>query len=213
MGLIDRIKKPIGGVLAVAFIITAYSMASADDCQEAKRRARQPQAAAQETQKEVAELPRSEEPERIYYDVSLTEDLQDIIIETAGKSGVDPVLVLAIIEKESGYNPNASGDNGKSQGLMQIWRSAHEKRMKKLGVANLYDPRDNVIVGIDILAEKLEKYEDAEKALIAYNAGDAGAKKHYFSKGIYSSSYSRAVLKIAEEIQTKRKTARRRPIE
>lgn len=203
MGLIDRIKKPIGGVLAVAFIITAYSMASADDCQEAKRRAQQPQTVVQETQKEVAELPRPEEPERTYYDVPLTEELQDIIIDAAESCGVDPVLVLAVIEKESGYNPDASGDNGKSQGLMQIWRSAHKKRMKKLGAVNLYDPRDNVLVGIDILAEKLEKYEDAEKALIAYNAGDAGAKKHYFSKGIYSSSYSRAVLKIAENIQTK----------
>lgn len=203
LGLIDRIKKPIGGVLAVAFIITAYSMASADDWQEAKRRAGQPPIVAQETQKEAAELPRSEEPERTYYDVPLTEDLQDIIIDVSDKRGVDPALVLAVIEKESAYNPDASGDNGKSQGLMQIWRSAHEKRMKKLGVANLYDPRDNVIVGIDILAEKLEKYEDAEKALIAYNAGDAGAKKHYFSKGIYSSSYSRAVIEIAENIQTK----------
>ena len=191
MGLIDRIKKPIGGVLAVAFIITAYSMASADDYQEAQRRARP-----------AAEI-QAEEPKRTYYDVPLTEDLQDIIIDVSEKRGVDPALVLAVIEKESGYNPDASGDNGKSQGLMQIWRNAHKKRMKKLGVANLYDPRDNVLVGIDILAEKLEKYEDEEKALIAYNAGDAGAKKHYFSKGIYSDSYSRAVLKIAEEIQTK----------
>lgn len=191
MGLIDRIKKPIGGVLAVAFIITAYSMASADDYQEAKRRARP-----------AAEI-QAEEPKRTYYDVPLTEDLQDIIIDVSEKRGVDPALVLAVIEKESGYNPDASGDNGKSQGLMQIWRNAHKKRMKKLGVANLYDPRDNVLVGIDILAEKLEKYENTEKALIAYNAGDAGAKKHFFSKGIYSSSYSRAVLKIAEEIQTK----------
>ena len=119
------------------------------------------------------------------------------------RAGVDPALVLAIIEKESGYNPDSAGDNGRSQGLMQIWRSFHEKRMEKLGAANLYDPRDNVIVGIDILAEKLDKYEDVEKALIAYNAGDAGAKKHYFSKGIYSNGYSRAVLKIAEEIRTK----------
>ena len=39
LGLIDRVKKPIGGVLAVAFIITTYSLASADDYQEAKRRA------------------------------------------------------------------------------------------------------------------------------------------------------------------------------
>lgn len=200
MGLIDRIKKPIGGVLAVAFIITAYSMASADDYQEAQRRT---EPAAEIQAEEPEEPPKTEEPKRTYYDVPLTKDLQDIIIDTAGGRGVDPALVLAVIEKESGYNPDASGDNGRSQGLMQIWRSAHEKRMKKLGAVNLYDPRDNVLVGIDILAEKLEKYEDAEKALIAYNAGDAGAKKHYFSKGIYSSGYSRAVLKIAEEIQTK----------
>ena len=200
LGLIDRIKKPIGGVMAVAFIITAYSMASADDYQEAKRRA-EPATVTQAEEPAAPEVPK--EPERTYYDVPLTEDLQDVIIDTAGGRGVDPALVLAVIEKESGYNPDASGDNGRSQGLMQIWRSFHEKRMEKLGAANLYDPRDNVIVGIDILAEKLDKYEDIEKALIAYNAGDAGAKKHYFSKGIYSNRYSRAVLKIAEEIRTK----------
>lgn len=200
MGLIDRIKKPIGGVLAVAFIITAYSMASADDYQEAKRRA-EPATVTQAEEPAAPEVPK--EPERTYYDVPLTEELQDVIIDTASGRGVDPELVLAVIEKESGYNPDASGDNGRSQGLMQIWRSFHEKRMEKLGAVNLYDPKDNVLVGIDILAEKLDKYEDVEKALIAYNAGDAGAKKHYFSKGIYSSSYSRAVMEIAEKIRTK----------
>ena len=203
LGLIDRIKKPIGGVLVVAFIITTYSMASADDYYEAQRRAQPATVMQAEEPSELEEPAAPEEPERTYYDVPLSKGLQDIIIETAGGLGVDPALVIAVIEKESGYNPDASGDNGRSQGLMQIWRSFHEKRMEKLGAVNLYDPRDNVIVGIDILAEKLEKYEDAEKALIAYNAGDAGAKKHYFSKGIYSSSYSRAVLKIAEEIRTK----------
>lgn len=203
LGLIDQIKKPIGGVMAVAFIITAYSMASADDYQEAKRRAEPAAVTKAEEPSELEEPAALEEPKRTYYDVPLTKDLQDIIIDASEKRDVDPALVLAVIEKESGYNPDASGDNGRSQGLMQIWRSLHEKKMKKLGVANLYDPRDNVLVGIDILAEKLEKYEDAEKALIAYNAGDAGAKKHYFSKGIYSSSYSRAVLKIAEKIRTK----------
>ena len=200
LGLIDRTKKPIGDVLAVAFIITTYSLASADDYQEAKRRA-EPATVTQAEEPAAPEVPK--EPERTYYDVPLTEELQDVIIDTASGRGVDPELVLAVIEKESGYNPDASGDNGRSQGLMQIWRSFHEKRMEKLGAANLYDPKDNVLVGIDILAEKLDKYEDVEKALIAYNAGDAGAKKHYFSKGIYSSSYSRAVMEIAEKIRTK----------
>lgn len=193
LGAIDKIKKPAGGILAVIIIIGGYSLASADDYKEAQLRARPV----------VMELEEPAEPERTYYDVPLTEDLQDIIIDISEKRGVDPALVLAVIEKESGYDPAAAGDNGRSQGLMQIWRSAHEKRMEKLGVVNLYDPKDNILVGIDILAEKLDKYEDTEKALIAYNAGDAGAKKHYFSKGIYSNGYSQAVLKIAEEIQTK----------
>ena len=193
LGAIDKIKKPAGGILAVIIIIGGYSLASADDYKEAQIRARPV----------VMELEEPAEPERTYYDVPLTEDLQDIIIDISEKRGVDPALVIAVIEKESGYNPDAFGDNGRSQGLMQIWRSFHEQRMEKLGAVNLYDPRDNVIVGIDILAEKLEKYEDAEKALIAYNAGDAGAKKHYFSKGVYSNSYSRAVMEIAEKIRTK----------
>ena len=193
LGAIDKIKKPAGGILAVIIIIGGYSLASADDYKEAQIRARPV----------VMELEEPAEPERTYYDVPLTEDLQDIIIDISEKRGVDPALVIAVIEKESGYKPDASGDNGRSQGLMQIWRSFHEQRMEKLGAVNLYDPRDNVIVGIDILAEKLEKYEDAEKALIAYNAGDAGAKKHYFSKGVYSNSYSRAVMEIAEKIRTK----------
>ena len=193
LGAIDKIKKPAGGILAVIIIIVGYSLASADDYKEAQLRARPV----------VMELEEPAEPERTYYDVPLTEDLQDIIIDISEKRGVDPALVIAVIEKESGYKPDASGDNGRSQGLMQIWRSFHEQRMEKLGAVNLYDPRDNVIVGIDILAEKLEKYEDAEKALIAYNAGDAGAKKHYFSKGVYSNSYSRAVMEIAEKIRTK----------
>lgn len=194
LGLIDKLKRPMGGILAVAFFITAYSIASADDYKEAIKR--QELAA----QPKVEEL---EEPERIYYNVPLTEGLQDVVIETAEERGVDPILIFAVIEKESGYNPDASGDNGNSQGLMQIWRSFHEKRMEKLGTVNLYDAKDNIITGIDILAEKLETYQDIEKALIAYNAGDAGAKKMYFSKGIYSNSYSRAVLKIAEEIKEK----------
>lgn len=196
LGIIDKFKKPAGGILAVVIIIGGYSLASADDYKEAQLRARP-------VVMELEEPEEPAEPEREYYDVPLTEELQNIIIDISAERAVDPALVLAVIEKESGYNPDAAGDGGKSQGLMQIWQSAHEKRMEKLGAVNLYDPYDNVIVGVDILAEKLNSYGDVEKALIAYNAGDAGAKKLYFSKGIYSNSYSQAVMEIAESIRTK----------
>ena len=197
LGIIDKLKKEAGTILAVIIIVGGYSLASAYDYEEA-------QLCAQLT---VMEDPTEQEeqakPNRTYYDVPLTKEQQDIIINIAERYEVDPALVLAVIEKESGYNPDATGDAGQSQGLMQVWRSAHEKRMEKLGAANLYDPYDNVIVGIDILAEKLASYKDVEKALIAYNAGDAGAKKLYFSKGIYSNSYSQAVMEIAERIRAK----------
>lgn len=120
LGAIDKIKKPAGGILAVIIIIGGYSLASADDYKEAQLRARPV----------VMELEEPAEPERTYYDVPLTEDLQDIIIDISEKRGVDPALVIAVIEKESGYKPDASGDNGRSQGLMQIWRSFHEQRME-----------------------------------------------------------------------------------
>ena len=129
LGLIDRIKKPIGGVLAVAFIITTYSLASADDYQEAKRRA-EPATVTQAEEPAAPEVPK--EPERTYYAVPLTEDLQDVIIDTAGGRGVDPALVLAVIEKESGYNPDASGEKPRPDADLAILsRKANGKARRR----------------------------------------------------------------------------------
>ena len=74
--------------------------------------------------------------------------------------------------------------------------------MDKLGVDDLLDPYQNVSVGIDFLAELIKKYDgNVEKALVAYNMGASGAYKNCFSKGVYSSKYSRAVLAKAESLQ------------
>ena len=63
---------------------------------------------------------------------------------------------------------------------MQIQEMWHKKRMKKLGVDSLMTAKGNIRVGIDILSEKIDKYDDLGKALTAYNAGDGGAYKYYF---------------------------------
>lgn len=198
--------KPLGCLLLVAMFVAIYSLASADAMEDERI-----SAAADTENKEayITELEMTsykEEPEdttveSTYYDVDLTDDLQDYIFDLCNEYGVDEKIVIAVIEKESGYNPDATADNGNSQGLMQIWKSCHKDRMKNLGVDNLYNPQDNIAVGIDVLAEKLGKYQDTEMALIAYNTGDAGAYENYFSKGIYSNSYSQAVLAIAGSLQ------------
>lgn len=144
----------------------------------------------------IDELP---EPET--WDVPLEHDLQLFIADLCEEVNIDPELVLAMIEQESQWNPEAVGDGGRSLGLLQIQPRWHSARMDKLGCDDLLDPYQNVLVGIDILAEKMAKYDTIGEALTAYNAGDYGAYVHYFSKGIYANDYAKEVLARAEELK------------
>lgn len=140
-----------------------------------------------------------------YYDVPLSHELQEYIIDVCAEypseiNGVHLELVLAMIEKESSYNHNSIGDNGEAFGLMQVQPKWHQARMAKFGVTDLLDPYQNVRVGIDYLAECLGKYETLDEALTVYNAGPTGAEKLYFSKGTLCSPYASDVLDNWREI-------------
>ena len=103
----------------------------------------------------------------------------EMIDDIAVRSGVDPNIVKAIIVEESGGNPNAVGDNGESIGLMQIQPKHHQKRMEELGIVNLYDPQENVILGCAILSDLYDKYGNYEDALSVYNSGNTEDGKAY----------------------------------
>ena len=75
--------------------------------------------------------------------------------------------------------------------------------MKRLGCTDLLDPYENVTVGVDILAEKLERYGDTEKALMVYNAGSTGAKNNWFQYGIYTNGYSQTVLSYMDAFEVR----------
>ncbi len=99
-------------------------------------------------------------------------------------------MVLAVIERESDFDPELVGDNGKSWGLMQIYNSQHIKRCVDLGAWNLLDPKMNVRVGINYLSELLSCGHGMEWALSWYN-GHGGEP----------CEYAESVLKRAEEIK------------
>lgn len=132
-----------------------------------------------------------------YYDVPLSDEVQEAIFDECAKHGIDPTIIFGMCFRESCFNANAIGDNGHAFGLMQIQERYHADRMARLGVRDLLDPAQNVTVGIDFMAELIEKYGDVEKALVCYNYGEYGAKVHCFDKGIASTAYSRAVLEYA----------------
>ena len=136
------------------------------------------------------------------FDVPLEDELQLHILTECEKYGIDPAIITAMAFKESRYQADAIGDNGKSFGLLQIQQRYQEERMAKLGCSDLLDPYENVTVAVDILAEMLNHYDgNIEMAITAYNMGMTGAYKNCFSKGVYSSKYCNAVMEKAEELR------------
>ena len=136
---------------------------------------------------------------RIYYDIPLDEDLQDYILEVCHDYGVNHLIVLGMIEKESTFGPNVIGDNGEAFGLMQVQPKWHQERMGRLGVTDILDPYQNVLVGVDYFAEMLSYDRGIAWALMAYNGGATYANELIDEGAI--SSYVTDVLDNAGRIR------------
>ena len=138
------------------------------------------------------------EPEIDIYPVDLDADLQRYIIETCKEYMINPSIIIAMCFYESSFNADAVGDNGEGMGLMGINPRWCWPEMEKLNCPDMRDPYQNVTVGIDILAQKMAKYDgNPEMALMSYNAGDAGAHRLWFDKGIYSTTYSSNIMNMS----------------
>ena len=140
-------------------------------------------------------------PEIDIYPVNLDANLQKYIVETCEEYTINPSIIIAMCFYESSFNADAIGDNGAGMGLMGINPRWCWPEMEKLNCPDMRDPYQNVTVGIDIFAQKLTKYDwNTEMALMAYNAGDAGAHRLWFNKGIYSTTYSSNIMNMAWDL-------------
>ena len=72
--------------------------------------------------------------------------------------GIPAEWILATIVVESCGNAQASGDQGRSYGLMQVNATAHASRLArhKLTASDLYDPNANIMIGTEILRELVD---------------------------------------------------------
>jgi hypothetical protein len=96
-----------------------------------------------------------------------------IVDEAARKHKVDPDLVHSVIKVESNYNPYAISPKG-AEGLMQLIPST----AKRFGVANSFDPSQNIEAGVKYLRYLQDLFGDDRLALAAYNAGEGAVMKY-----------------------------------
>jgi len=132
------------------------------------------------------------------------ENLNSMIDQIAGEHGVEAPLVHSVIKAESNYSATAVSPKG-AQGIMQLIPST----ARRFGVANTFDPKENIQGGVRYLKFLLDYYGgDYPKTIAAYNAGEASVDKY---KGIppfaETRRYVSQVAKNLKAAREKRKPA------
>jgi len=102
-----------------------------------------------------------------------TEQWVPAIEKHAAHYGVDPAVVRAVMQAESGGFERSVSPKG-AMGLMQLMPSTAEQ----LGVSDPFDPDENIRGGVAYLGDMLQRFGDLPRALAAYNAGPGAVESH-----------------------------------
>lgn len=103
-----------------------------------------------------------------------TPDIENLIARYATQNGLQPELVRAVIQQESGGNSRSVSAAG-AKGLMQLM----PETAQGYGVTDPFDPEQNVSAGTRHLAGLLREFKgDIPQALAAYNAGSPAVRKY-----------------------------------
>ncbi|MGB3288690.1 MAG: transglycosylase SLT domain-containing protein [Burkholderiaceae bacterium] len=104
--------------------------------------------------------------------------------EADKREGLEPELLIAIMQKESSLSPHVQSRYG-AQGLMQVVRRWHRDKLHPS--ESLFDPEVNIRVGADVLEEYLEAAGGSLSAALRKYSGN-------------SRSYANAVLKESRKL-------------
>ena len=95
-------------------------------------------------------------------------EIEAHIREVAVRYDIPPILVAAIVEAESEFNPRAVSRRG-AQGLMQLMPDT----ASSLRVSDSFDPYENIEGGVRHLRRLMDRYRgNLPLVLAAYNAGE-----------------------------------------
>jgi len=97
-------------------------------------------------------------------------------------TGLDPLLILAVIAVESSFNPIAESDFG-AKGLMQVVPRFHLDKLAAHGGENaVLHPGTNILVGAQILRDYIRRTGTVEEGLQVYAGAAEDPAQGYAQK-------------------------------
>lgn len=134
--------------------------------------------------------------------------LSKLIREECENYGLDPFLILSVIEVESEFSPKAISPSG-AIGLMQIMPETAEFIAGELGVSidgakSLYNPLINVRFGIYYISFLVNRFKSIEWALTAYETGPNSLSTTQENFGKQLPDYVKKVISLKNWLEAKR---------
>jgi soluble lytic murein transglycosylase len=125
----------------------------------------------------------------------------------ARRYGVDPLLVLAVIQVESRFDPTAVSSQG-AMGLMQLQGDTARELAMDLGLQwtgddLLFDPDVNVLLGCAYLSRLIDRFGDLDAALAAYSSGPGLVEARRDANGRIPLAYTDRVWDVLTSLQAK----------
>ncbi|MBQ9659130.1 MAG: lytic transglycosylase domain-containing protein [Clostridia bacterium] len=123
--------------------------------------------------------------------ITYPEEFKEYVEKYAKEENIEKELIYALIKAESNFNENAVS-NKNALGLMQLLESTANEvaatevsDSKSLTKEQILEPEINIMLGTKYISTLIQKYDNIELALAAYNAGGGNVDK-WIRDGILS---------------------------
>ncbi len=124
-----------------------------------------------------------------------TEQLIGAAHQAGSRTGLDPLLILAVMAVESRFNPIAESVMG-AKGLMQVIPKFHQDKLDALGGEDsVFDPMTNIMVGARILKDAVRRGGGLMPGLQLYAGAFGDDSQQYAQKVIAEKERMQQMLK------------------
>jgi soluble lytic murein transglycosylase len=133
-------------------------------------------------------------------------EISKTIYEEAIKYNFNPLLITAIIKIESNFEPKAISDSY-AYGLCQVRKFIAPELAKNIGIKwdgaekTLFDPINNIKIGVYYLAILNRDFNDLKTAIIAYNQGPYKVQEQSTNNQELNQEYINKVLDYYAELR------------